>query len=310
MQNKELKIIKENSKFIGERLDKALIGFYPEKSRNFFQNIIDLGNVSVNGTPKKSNYRIREGDEIIIFFPEEKDLEILPADIPIDILYEDCDVVVVNKPKNMVVHPAPGHFDDTLVNALLYYLKDDLSTINGVRRPGIVHRIDKDTTGALIVCKNDKAHNIIASQIKDHQVKRKYFGFVKGIIKEDDGRIESTIGRNPKNRLKMAMNVPGGKIAITNYHVEERFFSQNATYMTFELQTGRTHQIRVHMAGIGHPLMGDLLYGNGKDPYHLEGQALHAGKIGFIRPSDGKYIEVDAPLPQYFERLSELLRKE
>ena len=225
----------------------------------------------------------------------------MPEDIPLDILYEDEDVLVVNKPKGMVVHPSAGHYTGTLVNAVMYHCKESLSGINGAIRPGIVHRIDMDTTGALIVCKNDNAHVKIAQQIKEHSVTRRYRGIVNGVVKEDTGRIEGAIGRHPVERKKMAINEKNGKPAITHYKVLERF--NNHTYMEFELETGRTHQIRVHMASIGHPLLGDTLYGSGKNPYHLQGQTLHAMVIGFIHPSTGAYLEVEAPLPEYFQKL-------
>lgn len=285
----------------GERLDKYLALIYENQSRSFFQKIIKENLVLVNGKAQKANYRISAKDTVSVTIPKAQEIEIVPEDIPLDILYEDEDVLVVNKPKGMVVHPSAGHYTGTLVNAVMYHCKDSLSGINGAIRPGIVHRIDMDTTGALIVCKNDNAHVKIAQQIKEHSVTRRYRGIVNGVVKEDTGRIEGAIGRHPVERKKMAINEKNGKPAITHYKVLERFNTH--TYMEFELETGRTHQIRVHMASIGHPLLGDTLYGSGKNPYHLQGQTLHAMVIGFIHPSTGAYLEVEAPLPEYFQKL-------
>ncbi len=285
----------------GERLDKYLALIYENQSRSFFQKIIKENLVLVNGKAQKANYRISAEDTVSVTIPKAQEIEIVPEDIPLDILYEDEDVLVVNKPKGMVVHPSAGHYTGTLVNAVMYHCKESLSGINGAIRPGIVHRIDMDTTGALIVCKNDNAHVKIAQQIKEHSVTRRYRGIVNGVVKEDTGRIEGAIGRHPVERKKMAINEKNGKPAITHYKVLERF--NNHTYMEFELETGRTHQIRVHMASIGHPLLGDTLYGSGKNPYHLQGQTLHAMVIGFIHPSTGAYLEVEAPLPEYFQKL-------
>lgn len=285
----------------GERLDKYLALIYENQSRSFFQKIIKENLVLVNGKVQKANYRISAEDTVSVTIPKAQEIEIVPEDIPLDILYEDEDVLVVNKLKGMVVHPSAGHYTGTLVNAVMYHCKDSLSGINGAIRPGIVHRIDMDTTGALIVCKNDNAHVKIAQQIKEHSVTRRYRGIVNGVVKEDTGRIEGAIGRHPVERKKMAINEKNGKPAITHYKVLERFNTH--TYMEFELETGRTHQIRVHMASIGHPLLGDTLYGSGKNPYHLQGQTLHAMVIGFIHPSTGAYLEVEAPLPEYFQKL-------
>lgn len=285
----------------GERLDKYLALIYEKQSRSFFQKIIKENLVLVNGKAQKANYRISAEDTVSVTIPKAQEIEIVPEDIPLDILYEDEDVLVVNKPKGMVVHPSAGHYTGTLVNAVMYHCKESLSGINGAIRPGIVHRIDMDTTGALIVCKNDNAHVKIAQQIKEHSVTRRYRGIVNGVVKEDTGRIEGAIGRHPVERKKMAINEKNGKPAITHYKVLERFNTH--TYMEFELETGRTHQIRVHMASIGHPLLGDTLYGSGKNPYHLQGQTLHAMVIGFIHPSTGAYLEVEAPLPEYFQKL-------
>lgn len=285
----------------GERLDKYLALIYDNQSRSFFQKLIKENLVLVNRKIQKANYRVSAEDTVSVTIPKAQEIEILPENIPLDILYEDDDVLVVNKPKGMVVHPSAGHYSKTLVNAVMYHCRDSLSGINGAIRPGIVHRIDMDTTGALIVCKNDNAHIKIAEQIKEHSVTRRYRGIVNGVVKQDSGTIEGAIGRHPVERKKMAINEKNGKPAITHYRVLERF--SNHTYMEFELETGRTHQIRVHMASIGHPLLGDTLYGSGKNPYHLQGQTLHAMVIGFIHPSTGIYVEVEAPLPEYFQKL-------
>lgn len=285
----------------GERLDKTCSSLYPELSRSFFQKLIKEGRIFVNSMPKKANYCVSEGDLLTVTIPKAQEIAILPENIPLDILYEDEDVLIVNKPKGMVVHPSAGHYSGTLVNAVLSHCKDSLSGINGEIRPGIVHRIDMDTTGSLIVCKNDNAHLKIAEQIKEHSVTRRYLGIVKGVVREESGVIEGKIGRHPTERKKMAAHVQNGKPAVTHYRVLERF--QSHTFMEFELETGRTHQIRVHMASIGHPLLGDSIYGNGKNPWKLQGQTLHAAVIGFIHPSTGKYMEIEAPLPDYFKAL-------
>lgn len=282
----------------GIRIDKYLASALPEKSRSYYQKAIDSGFVLVNGKQIKSKYQTKLGDEIVVSIEPVKEIDIEPEDIPIDILYEDEDVIVVNKPKGMVVHPAPGHYSGTLVNALMYHCKDSLSGINGEIRPGIVHRIDMNTTGSLLVCKNDKAHNDIASQIKVHSVNRIYKGIVVGNFKDEEGTINAPIGRNPKDRKKMAV-VSDGREAITHFTVLEQF--KGYSYVQFKLETGRTHQIRVHMAHIGHPLLGDDVYG--KPVKGLEGQTLHAQTLGFIQPTTGLYVEVNAPLPEYFENL-------
>lgn len=291
----------------GERLDKFLSIIYPEFSRAFFQKLIKSKQVSVNETPQKASYCVKIDDIVTVEIPDAVETTIEPENIPLDILYEDDDVLIVNKPKGMVVHPSAGHYSGTLVNAIMYHCKDTLSGINGEIRPGIVHRIDMDTTGSLIVCKNDEAHVNIAQQIKEHSVNRIYVGIVCGNVKEDSGTVEGAIGRHPIERKKMAINEKNGKPAITHYKVLERF--KNYTYMQFKLETGRTHQIRVHMASIGHPLLGDTLYSNGRLPFkHLQGQCLHAKTIGFIHPKTGEYMEYSAPLPEYFEKLLCLLK--
>lgn len=291
----------------GERLDKFLSIIYPEFSRAFFQKLIKSKQVSVNETPQKASYCVKIDDIVTVEIPDAVETTIEPENIPLDILYEDDDVLIVNKPKGMVVHPSAGHYSGTLVNAIMYHCKDTLSGINGEIRPGIVHRIDMDTTGSLIVCKNDEAHVNIAQQIKEHSVNRIYVGIVCGNVKEDSGTVEGAIGRHPIERKKMAINEKNGKPAITHYKVLERF--KNYTYMQFKLETGRTHQIRVHMASIGHPLLGDTLYSSGRSSFkHLQGQCLHAKTIGFIHPKTGEYMEYSAPLPEYFEKLLCLLK--
>ena len=288
------------------RLDRVLTDLEPEFTRSYLQNLVKDGAVLVNGKAEKVSYKVKEGDEIQVIIPEPRDLEVLPQDIPLDILYEDKDLIIVNKPKGMVVHPAPGHPDGTLVNALLWHCRGELSGINGVMRPGIVHRIDQDTTGSLIVCKNDRAHQALAEQLKVHSITRKYRAIVHGRITED-GTVHATIGRHPVRRMEMAAGVAGGRDAVTHYHVLEVF--QNYTYVECILETGRTHQIRVHMKSIGHPVLGDPLYGPSKCPIPgLQGQTLHAMTIGFIHPSSGEYMEFEAPLPVYFEQLLKKLR--
>ena len=286
------------------RIDKFLSEQLPDQSRSYLQKLLKEGNVTVNEKPVKANYKVQLSDTVRLELPKPENLDILPEDIPLDILYEDHDVILVNKPKGMVVHPAAGHYTGTLVNALMFHCKEDLSGINGVLRPGIVHRIDMDTTGVIIACKNDLAHNSIAAQLKEHSITRRYQAIVHGALKDDEGVIDEPIGRSPKDRKKMAVNYNNGKSAVTHYKVLTRF--KDFTHIECRLETGRTHQIRVHMASIGHPLLGDAVYGPAKCPYKLQGQTLHAGILGFVHPRTGEYMEFSAPLPEYFE---ELLRK-
>ena len=286
------------------RLDKYLSEQFPEQTRSYLQKLIKDGEVTVNGKNVKTGYQLSKGDEVCVNIPEPKELDVEPQKMDLDIVYEDEDVILINKPKGTVVHPAPGHTTDTLVNGLLYHCKDNLSGINGVARPGIVHRIDRDTTGILIVCKNDMSHNSIAAQLKEHSINRRYRALVHGNIKEDTGTVERPIGRHPIDRKKMAINEKNGKPAITHYTVLERF--GNYTLIECKLETGRTHQIRVHMTSIGHPLVGDEVYGPAKCPFKLQGQCLHAMVLGFVHPRTGEYMEFSAELPEYFE---ELLRK-
>lgn len=288
-----------------ERLDKWISEALEGLSRSFIQKCIKEDKVLVNGTPQKASYRLKTDDEIVFSIPEAAQPDITPEDIPLSILYEDDDLLVIDKPKNVVVHPAPGHYSGTIVNAVMYHCQNDLSGIGGVMRPGIVHRIDKDTTGSIIICKNDKAHLSIAAQLKEHSITRKYRAIVCGVIRDEEGSVDAPIGRDPQNRKRMAVNHKNGKSAVTHYRVLQRF--KNYTYIECQLETGRTHQIRVHMTSIGHPLLGDALYGTGRSPFHLEGQTLHAMVIGFQHPSTGEYVEVTAPLPDYFEHLLKVL---
>lgn len=285
----------------GIRIDKFLSEELPELSRSYIQKLIKEGLVTVNDKVIKSNYKLNEADMVVVKQPELKEPDILAENIPLEILYEDSDLLIVNKPKGMVVHPSAGHYSGTLVNALMYYCKEDLSGINGVMRPGIVHRIDMDTTGSLLVCKNDFTHQGIAEQLKVHSIKRVYHAIVHGVIKEDEGTVDAPIGRHPIDRKKMSINYKNGKEAVTHYKVLKRF--KDYTYIQCELETGRTHQIRVHMSSLKHPLLGDSVYGPAKCPFQLQGQTLHAKTIGIVHPRTGEYIEVDAPLPEYFVSL-------
>ena len=285
----------------GLRIDKFLAVEFPELSRSYIQKLIKEEHITVNDKAVKANYKVSEADEVILDQPELREPDILAENIPLDILYEDSDLLIVNKPKGMVVHPSAGHYSGTLVNALMYHCKNDLSGINGVMRPGIVHRIDMDTTGSLLVCKNDMTHNDIAEQLKIHSIKRVYHAIVHGVLKEDEGTIDAPIGRHPVDRKKMSINHKNGKEAVTHYKVIKRF--HNYTYIQCQLETGRTHQIRVHMASIKHPLVGDAVYGPAKCPFKLQGQTLHAKIIGIVHPRTKEYLEIDAPLPEYFVSL-------
>ena len=292
----------------GERIDKFLSDELSDRSRSFLQKLIKEQYVKVNDKPVKASYRLILGDTVSISFPEPEKPDIAAEDIPLDILYEDNDIIIINKPKQMVVHPAPGHYSGTLVNALVYHCQGNLSGINGSLRPGIVHRIDMDTTGSLVVCKNDTAHQSLSAQLKEHSIQRVYEAIVHGILKEDTGCIDAPIGRHPTERKKMSTQTRNGREALTHYRVLERLGA--FTHIQCRLETGRTHQIRVHMASIGHPLLGDTVYGPKKYPFpKLIGQTLHADTLGFIHPGTGEYIEVHAPLPEYFTGLLDRLRK-
>lgn len=283
----------------GERIDRYLAEEVEDKSRSYLQKLIKNEYVKVNDKPVKANYRLILGDRVEVQFPDVTEPEIAAENIPLDILYEDADIIIVNKPKQMVVHPAPGHYTGTLVNALMYHCGHGLSGINGTMRPGIVHRIDMDTTGSLVVCKNDMAHQSLSAQLKDHSIYRVYEAIVHGNLKEDEGTVNAPIGRHPTDRKKMSTHAKNSRTAITHYKVLKRF--GNYTHIQCELETGRTHQIRVHLSSIGHPIVGDLVYGPKKCPFpHLVGQTLHAKTLGIIHPRTGEYLEVSAPLPSYF----------
>jgi len=302
----------ENDVFIieekdqGTRIDKYLAEVFVDKSRSFIQGLIEKESVKVNGKISKSNYKLKAFDKIEVEFKEPEILKVDAEDIPIDILYEDKDVIVVNKAQGMVVHPAPGNYNGTLVNALLFHCKD-LSSINGVIRPGIVHRIDKDTSGILVIAKNDEAHNKLSEQLKDHSMKREYCALVEGRLKNEKGTIDKPLARNKRDRLKIGV-VEGGKRAVTHYEVIERY--NGYTLIKCMLETGRTHQIRVHMASIGFPLIGDPLYGFKKQRFKLNGQMLHAKTLGFIHPTKNTYVEFTTELPEYFKAIIDKLRNE
>ncbi len=288
------------------RIDKYLSEIFPELSRTYIQKLIKNGCVLLNSKQVKPNCRIADKDTVEVTFPELSVPDIVPENIPIEVVYDDNDIIIINKPKNMVVHPSPGHYSGTLVNALMYHYGNNLSGINGILRPGIVHRIDKDTTGLIIVCKNDTAHKNIANQLAEHSINRKYHAIVCGVIKEDEGTIDKNIGRNHNDRKKMAVvSDREGKNAVTHYRVLKRY--NGYTYIECSLETGRTHQIRVHMAYIGHPLLGDTVYGYKKQPFATNGQALHAKSIGIIHPSTGEYVEFDSDIPAYFKNILRIL---
>ena len=291
----------------GQRLDAFLANALPDMSRSAVQKLLENGCVMLNGKPGKKNDRVNEGDEIQVTLPAPKKLDVEAKDIPLDIVYEDDDVLVINKPKGLVVHPAAGHNDDTLVNGLLFARADALSGINGVLRPGIVHRIDKDTSGLLAVAKNDLAHTVLASQLKDHTMARTYEAIVCGSFREDSGTVDAPIGRHPTDRKKMCVTQRNSKEAVTHWKVVARY--QGYTHVRCRLETGRTHQIRVHMAHIGHPILGDTVYGHKKPELGQDSQCLHAGILCFRHPRDGRPVMVMAPLPDYFERVLKKLEK-
>lgn len=286
----------------GLRIDKYLSGQDSSMTRSYLQKLIGEGLVLVKDQPVKSNYKVSAGDRVMISIPQPEPLNIEPEKLPLSILYEDQDIIVVDKPKNMVVHPAPGHPGHTLVNGLMYHCQKELSGINGIMRPGIVHRIDRNTTGALVVCKNDKAHQFLAQQLKEHSITRRYEAIVHNHFKQPEGTVDAPIGRHPVERKKMAVNYKNGREAVTHYRVIKEL-AQNLSYIECRLETGRTHQIRVHMTSISHPLLGDDVYGRTKAKFNLEGQTLHARILGFIHPSTHEYMEFEAPLPEYFKEL-------
>ena len=290
----------------GERLDAFVARVCPDLSRSAAQRLIEEGCVTRNGKPGKKNDKLNEGDEISVTVPEPKEVDIVAREIPLDIVYEDEDLLVINKPKGLVVHPAAGHQDDTLVNGLLYALGDDLSGINGELRPGIVHRIDKDTSGLLAVAKNDLAHTVLASQLKDHTMARTYEAIVCGSFREDSGTVDAPIGRHPSDRKKMTVTERNSKHAVTHWEVIGRY--RGYTHIRCRLETGRTHQIRVHMAHIGHPILGDLVYGHKKPELGQSSQVLHAGALCFQHPRDGRPVMVFAPRPDYFEQVLQKLQ--
>ena len=302
MQESDMITFAAEADDVGKRIDVFAAENYEELSRSGLKKIIDTGGVTVNNKTVKANYKLRTGDIVTMNIPESVPLEIIPQNIPLDILYEDDDVIVINKPQGMVVHPAPGHYTDTLVNALLYHCGDSLSGINGIMRPGIVHRIDMDTSGVIMAAKNNNAHRSLALQLAEHSITRKYNAIVYNNIKEDEGTIDKPLGRNPSDRKKMAV-VPGGRRAVTHYRVLDRL--GKFTYIEAQLETGRTHQIRVHMTYAGHPLLGDSVYGPKKQPCNLKGQVLHARVLGFVHPVTGEYMEFESPLPEYFQKLLE-----
>ncbi|BAH06148.1 RluA family pseudouridine synthase [Clostridium kluyveri] len=289
------------------RLDLFICKHIQDKSRSYIQNLIEDNLVEVNHRMKKSNYKTKTGDNIKVSLPDAVELNIKGEDIKLDILYEDSDVIVVNKPQGMIVHPASGVYTGTLVNALLNHCREDLSGINGIARPGIVHRIDKDTSGILVIAKNDMSHNKLSEQLKDHSMTREYIALVEGIIKEEKGSLDKPIGRHKKDKIKMAV-VEGGKRAVTHYEVIKRF--KEYTLVKCILETGRTHQIRVHMCYLGHPVVGDPVYGYKKQKFNLKGQLLHAQKLGFIHPGTGTYMEFQVEVPEYFKRIIDILSNE
>ena len=291
----------------GERLDAFLARSVPDLSRSAAQKLIEEGLVTRNGKPGKKNDKLNVGDAVSYEIPEPKPVDIAPKEMPLDIVYEDDDLLVINKPKGLVVHPAAGHSDDTLVNGLLYALGDDLSGINGELRPGIVHRIDKDTSGLLAVAKNDLAHTVLASQLKDHSMARTYEAIVCGVMKEDSGTVDAPIGRHPSDRKKMCVTQRNSKPAVTHWEVIRRY--RGYTHIRCKLETGRTHQIRVHMAYIGHPILGDTVYGHKKPELGQSSQCLHAGTLCFAHPRDGHPVVVYAELPQYFQDVLKKLEK-
>lgn len=299
--------IDDENEYIGVRIDKFLSSELSEFSRAYLQKLLEEQNVTVNAKTVKSNHKLKSGDDIIINVPEPDILEILPEDIDLDIRYEDNDIIIVNKPKGMVVHPAPGHTHGTLVNALMYHCRDSLSSINGILRPGIVHRIDMDTTGLLVACKNDMAHRVMSDKFKIHDINRVYTAIVYNHFSESEGTIDKPIARHKTDRKRMAVDTVNGRNAVTHYTVIENL-KNNFSLIECRLETGRTHQIRVHMASINHPLLGDEVYGPKSKPFKTQGQVLHAGLLGFNHPVTGEYMEFTSELPEYFENILRTLK--
>lgn len=302
-----IQLSEEYADYVGVRIDKCLSELLSDYSRAYIQKLLDDGNITVGKRSVKSNYKLKSGDEIEITIPEPEELEILPENIALDIVYEDNDILIVNKPKGMVVHPAPGHSSGTLVNAIMYHCKDSLSTINGVLRPGIVHRIDMDTTGLLVVCKNDVAHRIMSDKFKIHDITRVYTAICYNHFADMEGTVDKPIARHKVDRKKMSID-PSGRRAVTHYKVIEEL-SNNFSLIECRLETGRTHQIRVHMASINHPLLGDEVYGPKNKPFKTEGQVLHAGVLGFEHPITGEYMEFKVELPEYFGKILDRLKR-
>lgn len=292
---------------VNKRIDIFLNDEIEDVSRSALQKNIEKGNITVNGEKINKNYKLRLGDIVEAELPPPENIDIVPENIPLDIMYEDDDLIVINKPQNMVVHPAPGHYTGTLVNALMYHCGDNLSGINGILRPGIVHRIDKDTSGVLVIAKSDLAHKALSEQLAAHSMKRIYNALVYNSFNEETGTVDKNIDRSKNDRKKMAVVIRGGRNAVTHYRVIEKLGKY--TWVELQLETGRTHQIRVHMSYIGHPLLGDPVYGPKKCPYNLQGQVLHAKVLGFVHPRTGEYMEFDSPLPDYFKALIEKLKK-
>lgn len=304
-----MKYIITDEQYIGMRIDQYINNIDENITRNYAQKLIEEQNILLNGEKTKSSYKLKLNDEVEIMDIDIVDAEILPENIPLDIIYEDQDIIIVNKEKGMVVHPGNGNTSGTLVNALMFSHKDNLSQINGVVRPGIVHRIDKDTSGILVVAKTDKAHKILSESFKRHDINRKYIALVKGIVEKDNLKINLPIGRDNTDRKKMAVTTKNSKEAITYIKVLERFYASNYTLIEATLETGRTHQIRVHMTYVGHPLMGDTTYSNGKNEFGIEGQMLHAKLLGINHPITGKYMEFEVDVPKEFKEVLENLRK-
>lgn len=289
------------------RIDAWLAGKLEDYSRSYIQKLCQDGNIKVNGIEVKANYKLKQGDRLTVSIPDAEILQVTAEEIPLDIVFEDEHIIVINKSKGMVVHPAAGNYSGTLVNALMEHCGESLSDINGIIRPGIVHRIDKDTSGLLVVAKNNHAHEFLSKKLKTHDIKREYIALVEGIIYENTGKIDAPIGRHPVERKKMSVNVKNGRNAVTHFKVLERFTS--ASYLELKLETGRTHQIRVHLAYINHPIIGDEVYGRRKQRFDTQGQVLHARRLTFEHPATGKQMEFETPVPEYFTKLIQEIKE-